>query len=436
MRKPLVFALLFFISINASAQNLPRTDPGSVGVSADRLDRINQVFQRHIDEGRIAGVTTLVARYGQVVHYDAIGNRDAETSDAMKPDSIFRIYSMTKPITSVAAMMLLEQGQFLLTDPVSMYLPELAGVEVLTETRDADTGEVTYSTVPANREITIQDLFRHTSGFVYGVSPSSELDKRYFEAGVLLEATNLQETVEKLGELPLLFQPGTRWNYGVNTDVLARLVEVVSGQRFDTFLKQQIFEPLAMVDTHFELPESKRDRLAQLYTRQSETKLIPDPDSTRSYMGKPGYYSGGAGLMSTAADYWRFCQMLLNGGELDGHRLLSPKSVELMSMDHLGEVPGGFPWAGGSGFGLGFQVILDPGAFGHSVSQGLYSWGGAAGTGFWIDKEEQLIGVFMIQILPHGGLNYSSQYRNLVYQSLETSESYGAPVPLSQDGDY
>ncbi len=425
MRARMLLSLCLCFSFVVSAQELPRVEPGVVGVSAERLGRIENVFQRHIDAGRVAGVTTLIARYGQVVHFDAFGYRDAEAGDAMEPNDIFRIYSMTKPITSVAAMMLLEEGGFLLTDPVSKYLPELADLEVLRPQIDETTGETSYTTEPANRPITIQDLFRHTSGFVYGVSPSTELDKRYLEAGVLLEANNLQETVEKLGKLPLLFQPGSRWNYALNTDVLARLVEVVSGQRFDRFLTDRIFEPLGMVDTHFELPESKQDRLAQLYERASDTELVPDPDSTRSYMGKPGYYSGGAGLLSTAADYWRFCQMLLNGGELNGHRLLSPKSVELMSMDHLSGVPGGFPWASGSGFGLGFQVILDPAAFGHSVSKGNYSWGGAAGTGFWIDKEEQLIGVFMIQILPHDGLNYSSEFRNLVYQALVTSDSFG-----------
>jgi CubicO group peptidase (beta-lactamase class C family) len=291
---------------------------------------------------------------------------------------------------------------------------------------------MSYSTVPAEREIMIQDLLRHTSGFVYGVSESSELDRRYYEAGVLLEAEDLQETVERLADMPLLFHPGSRWNYGLSTDVLSRLVEVVSGKRFDKFLENRIFKPLGMDDTHFELPDSKNDRLAQLYTRESETKLIPSPEITRSYMGKPGYYSGGAGLLSTAADYWRFCQMLLNGGAFNGRRLLSPKSVELMSMDHLGAVPGGFTWAGGSGFGLGFQVILDPGAFGQVVSEGLYSWGGAAGTGFFIDQEEQLIGVFMIQIMPHSGLQYSAEYRNLVYQAIESSASYGAPVALQE----
>jgi len=292
MRYWTTFVLCLAVGFVAVGEDLPRVDPALTGVSADRLDRIEEVFQRHIDAGRVVGITTLVSRMGQIVHYEALGDRDAESGDPMKPDTIFRIYSMTKPITSVAAMMLLEEGKFLLTDSVSNYLPELAGLEVLVPVVDVDTGEVTYSTEGAEREITVQDLFRHTSGFVYGTTRGSELVTRYFDAGVLLEARDLQETVEKLGELPLLFQPGSRWNYGVNTDVLARLVEVVSGQRFDQFLADRVFEPLGMVDTHFELPESKQDRLAQLYTRASATELAPDPNLTRSYMGKPGYYSG------------------------------------------------------------------------------------------------------------------------------------------------
>ena len=336
----------------------------------------------------------------------------------MTPDTIFRIYSMTKPITSVAAMMLFEEGRFLLTDPASRYLPELSNLEVLVEETNAQTGEKTYRTEKARGPITIQDLLRHTSGFAYGAAPSSELDKRYYEGGVLVQAKDLSETVSKLGTLPLAFEAGTKWQYGVNTDVLARLVEVVSGKRFDHFLKERIFEPLGMHDTQFELPADKQERLAQLYAPDGQGGLKPNPGATRSYMGSPGYYSGGAGLLSTAADYWKFCQMLLNGGELDGVRLLSPKTVEFMSSDHLGEVPGGFPWSRGSGFGLGFQVIGDAGAYGQAISEGTYFWGGAAGTGFWIDPKEDLVGVFMVQILPHSGLTYSSQYRSLVYQSI------------------
>ncbi len=409
----LVFAFLLLVSA-AWAQPTPPRAAKNQGLSENRLTRIRAVTEEHIAAGRMAGVVTVIARNGKVPYFKAFGMADMENKVPMAKDTIFRIYSMSKPITSVATMVLFEEGHFLLTDPVEKYLPELANRDYV---EIADGAE---KLVDAKRSITIQDLLRHTSGYTYGLGGDA-YDKRYADAGILLKDKNLAETIDKLEEIPLKHSPGDEWTYGVNTDILARLVEVVSGQTFDEFLQERIFDRLKMSDTGFVVPEEKRSRLAQLYTRGDDGKLFANPDITRSYQGVEGYFSGGAGLYSTAGDYLRFCRMLLNGGALDGQRILSPKSVELMSSDALDDIPADFPWSDGAGFGLGFQVTTDLGATGMLGSVGEYGWGGAAGTRFWIDPKEKMITLYMIQILPHTGLQFSSQFKNLAYQAIEKS---------------
>jgi CubicO group peptidase (beta-lactamase class C family) len=343
----------------------------------------------------------------------------------MRPDAIFRIYSMTKPITSVGVMMLYEEGRFLLNDPVSRYLPELGRMTVGSERTDSDTGKRVLDTAPAQRPIRIRDLLRHTAGFSYGGGPSA-IDRLYREAG-LRRQPSIEDFVKKLGGIPLHFEPGTDWRYGHSTDVLGRLIEVASGMPLDEFFEERIFEPLGMIDTGFFVPEGERDRLAALYTRDARGALrLAPPTAARNYFVNPGLLMGGEGLASTAADYARFCQMILNGGELDGARLLGPKSIELMGRSHTAHLERGSrelelgPGAvyRGTGFGLGFAVVLDTGQSGELGSVGTISWGGAASTRFWIDPAEELFGVFMIQILPDRGVRYGNEVRTLAYQSI------------------
>lgn len=418
--RALVVVFCLLIGWPAGGQELTVVAPDTVGLSPQRLERLRQVLRAHVEEGRIVGVVALIARHGKVAFFESFGLRDRETGTPMPVDAIFRIYSMTKPITSVAVMMLYEEGTFLLTDPVSKYIPGLGKLTVGVEGIDPQTGALTFSTVPAEREMTIQDLLRHTSGLTYGFFGNSAVDKLYVENGVLTEDETIAETVEKLGKLPLKHQPGTNWEYSVSTDVLGRLVEVASGMPLDRFFAERLFQPLGMKDTGFYVEQEKLDRLATLYTPGEEGGLKPDDQTRRpNVTSRPTYLSGGGGLVSTAADYLRFAQMLLNGGDLNGTRLLSRKTVELMTADHLGTMRGPRYLPGpGYGFGLGFAVRQEQGVAGQAGSVGEYWWAGAAGTGFWIDPLEELIGIFMIQIRPALGLPYREQFKNLVYQAI------------------
>jgi CubicO group peptidase (beta-lactamase class C family) len=337
----------------------------------------------------------------------------------MSKDSIFRIYSMTKPITSVAVMMLYEEGHFLLNDPVSKFLPEFKGLEVGVEEVDETTGEKILKTVPTKREVSIRDLLRHTSGLTYGFWGSSLVDKMYLDKKVLTEDETIQDTVAKLGTIPLKHQPGTVWEYGLSTDVLGRLVEVVSGQTFDDFLDERIFAPLRMTNTGFSVSPEDAHRLVTVYEpNETNTAIAPyDPGKTRDYLKKPTYFSGGGGLVSTAADYLRFLQMLLNGGELEGVRILGPETVEMMTTDHIVAIADYSDFSL-YGFGLGFAIGLDRGISGRMYSKGTYSWGGMAHTGFWVDPQEGLIGIFLIQILPESPLPYRDLYIPVVYQAI------------------
>lgn len=405
----------------------PSVPPETVGLSSSRLEHIRTVMNAHVAEGRIPGASALIARRGKIAYQEAFGFADMEARKPMRMDTIHRIYSMTKPITSVAVMMLYEEGKFQLGDPVGKYLPEFAKMQVGVEEKDSQTGKPVLKTVAAKRPITVRDLLRHTAGLTYGVFGDTLVDQEYRKARILGQA-NLAEFVTQLSAIPLQYEPGTRWHYSVSVDVLGRLVEVLSGKSFDQFLKERIFAPLEMHDTSFAVPAGKRERFSKLYTLSKEGKLQPIaicstrqecisgfPNTVPSFLESMGMLSGGGGLTSTSYDYLRFCQMMLNYGQYNGKRLLSRKTVQLMSSDNLGTIPGMGP---GAGFGLGFAVSKAPGEAGMMGSPGEYNWGGAAGTRFWIDPQEELVGIFMIQILPHTGLEYGSQFRVLTYQSI------------------
>jgi CubicO group peptidase (beta-lactamase class C family) len=395
------------------AQDLPRASPEEVGLSSERLERVSQVFQGYADERRLAGASGMVIRHGKVVWEDAWGLRDLAAGDPLEMDDIFRIYSMSKPITSVAVMMLYEEGRFFLDDPVGRYLPELANLPVarLADARGPDS----IPTEPATRPMTIRDLLRHTSGLTYGSFSNTAVDQVYRRVEVLGQTT-LAAMVTELGKIPLAYQPGSRWNYSVSTDVLGRLVEVLSGQPFDVFLRERIFEPLRMTDTGFFVEPSERDRFAELYGHVGQERRL-EVAQGRPYAPDETFFSGGGGLVSTAWDYARFAQMLLNGGELDGARVLSPTTVALMTTDHIRSDGASF-LADGWGFGLGFTVKNQPALDGLPDSVGTHYWFGVAGTSFWIDPAQDLIGIFMIQINPNRDVNFRDQFKRLVYQAV------------------
>jgi len=412
-RYTITFALLALVSVPTSAQLFPVAEPEEVGLSSERLQRIDDVFGSYVEEGRIAGAVGIVLRHGKLVYTGAWGMRDLAAGDPSEVDDIFRIASMTKPITSVAVMILFEEGRFFLDDPVGRYLPELANVRVakLSEATSADD----IPTERARRPMTIRDLLRHTSGLTYGTFSNTVVDSLYRRTRVGGQRTSA-EMVTGLGELPLVYQPGTRWNYSLSTDVLGRLVEVLSGKSLDVFMRERIFEPLDMRDTGFYVPAAERDRFTRSYGHEGpERTLTVGRDG---FEAPPTRFSGGGGLVSTAPDYARFAQMLMNGGELDGARILGRKTVELMTVDHLPEgIPTGF-LRRGWGFGLGLTVKIKAGLDGMPGSVGNYYWMGIRGTSFWVDPEEDLIGVFMIQIRPNRDITFRQQFKRLVYQAV------------------
>ncbi len=430
----------------AFGRELPTTQPSRVGMSSERLQRLTDHMNQAVAQGVMVGGLGMIARNGRIVYRETYGQSDREAAKPMAMDDIFRIYSMSKPMTSVAVMMLYEEGYFFLNDPVARYIPELANLVVATSTADGETVAVsdgtTSSTVGVgdeskegqtrkpSRQPTIRDLLSHTAGFSYGFFGNTEVDKQYRAADLMQAGDTLEQFVTQLGKIPLQYDPGTRWHYSVSVDIQGRLVEVVSGMRFGEFLQKRLFEPLDMVDTSFTVPQEKLDRLAQIYspegteegasaflTPNTSSTLVVSPASVNdSFMAGATFESGGGGLVSTARDYMRFSQMMLNGGELDGVRILSPKTVELMTINHLGDMEMGFGRRG-VGFGLGFAVALDQGRIGELGSVGEYNWGGAAGTRFWIDPEEQLIGIFMVQSIPHR-TRLGSDFKNLTYQAI------------------
>ena len=384
---------------------IPRAVPEEVGMSAARLDRIAPVMQRWVDDGKIPCALTMIAREGRLVHFEKFGMQDVATSKPIEFDTIFRIYSMTKPITSVAVMMLYEEGRFQLNTPVSEFIPAFKDMKVYANHGDA--------IVDAEREVTVKHLLTHTSGLIYGGDWVHPINDRYKEATFF--AGDLEHMANELGNIPLLHQPGDAWNYGMSTDVLGYLVEVVSGMPFAEFLKKRIFEPLGMVDTDFSVPEEKADRYATLYEPTEDGGIQVMENAPVSSGPLSFFHAGGAGLQSTAADYLRFCQMMLNGGELYGVRLLGRKTVELITMNHIPEDWQPL-WRTGSGFGLGFAVVTDV-ADTHALgSLGTYSWGGLASTTFWIDPVEELIAILMTQLI--GDAPFHPQFRVLTYQAI------------------
>lgn len=402
-----------------SAEPATAAGPKSAGFSAERLQRIDARLQDYIDRGEVAGVVGLIARRGKVVYHKSFGYRDAEARAPMTNDVIFRIASMTKPIASVALMMLWEEGRFQLRDPVAKYLPEFAAMEVARPVEPGDSARGPYTTAKATRPITIQHLLTHTAGLANpyrGITRSlyNELRANRKPGGTV------GDYVSKLAKLPLNFQPGEHWEYGPATDVAGHLVEVLSGATLDEFLADRIFGPLGMPDTHFYLPSAKLPRFAALYRPDQEGKieLQETPDGKSRWVRPPHvYFSGAGGLVSTASDYFRFHQMMLNGGELDGVRLLSPRTVRLMTTNHIGGKP---VWLRGAGygFGLGYSVTTDAGLSAMPNGEGTYGWGGAFCTVFWVDPEAELIGILMTQVRPYTHLNIRQDFQTLTYQAL------------------
>lgn len=404
------------------------TEPGEVGLNPERLEHITGFFKsNYLDTGKLPCMATLVSRGGEIAHEDYSGLTAFEGGRPIGPETIFRIYSMTKPITSVAAMMLFEEGALRLDHPVSKYIPEFADTEVW------DGGDLKdFETRKPEREIQIRDLFTHTSGLTYGFLFQHEVDALYRREKIGRPDETLEEFCVWLAGLPLVFSPGERWNYGHSTDVLGRIVEVASGQPLDVFFRERIFGPLGMADTDFFVPPEKIDRLMTCYSKDPMTGEVTVSDeggaASKAYAAQPPLLNAGGGLASTLRDYHRFCLCLLRGGTLDGARLLSPKTLEFMRQNHL---PGGatvrdmgdktFSEArmDGNGFGLGWSVVVDPVELMQPGSMGTYSWGGLANTFFWIDPEEELIAIQATQMIPSGCYPIRPQFQQLVYAALD-----------------
>jgi CubicO group peptidase (beta-lactamase class C family) len=405
------FLLLVLLTGTVVAADLPTAKPESVGMSTQRLGKLKSEMQALVDRNQLPGVVTMVAKDGKIVEFDVAGKRDVESGAPLQKDSIFRIYSMSKPITGVAMMVLFEEGKWQLNDPVSKHIPEFANLKVAKV--NPQNGSVTQ--VAPDHPMTMRELMSHSGGLTYGVFGSTPVDKMYTDANVLDRDATLQAMVDKLAKIPLLLQPGEKWQYSVSVDVQGYLVEKLSGQPFPEFLKQRIFDPLGMKDTAFYVPPEKMNRFVSFYTYDKDRKFVPHP-GVPDFSKPPGAPSGGGGLVSTAMDYMRFCQMLLNGGELDGKRLLSPLSVQLMRSNVL---PANARTMGpGTGFGLDFAVVEDPVAAGGYYGEGTYYWGGYAGTWFWIDPVYKLVVVGMIQHRGDGLPDVRGMSRNLTYQAI------------------
>ncbi len=406
----ILLTLSIVLASSVGAKPFERSSPEEEGMSSVQLQRLSQLASKYVAEGRVPGIVNLVMRNGQIVHFEAVGNRGIDDSSPMQLDDLFRIYSMTKPITSVAAMQLYEQGKFQLSDPVTKFVPELQGLNVLNE-------DGTFS--PVEREITMHQLLMHTAGFSYGFHPYRDPVDKLYVAADLVTSKDLEAFVLKLAELPLRSQPGELYHYSVAVDVIGLVVERLSGLPLDEYIDTNILKPLQMNDTFFEIPSTKRDRFVQNHFINPETGSLinadyaPAPYGYRKGVALSDYFnvsliSGGAGLVSTAMDYARFAEMLRLGGTLDGARILGPKSIAFMTKNHLSEPSMHAAWEQmptpdigrpGFGFGLGFGVVTDAAAIGVLGSDGEYNWGGAAGTIFWVDPTEELVVVSLIQLM-------------------------------------
>ena len=396
------FVILVLSSSTTVAADFSRARPEGLGMSSERLGRLDTVLNSYVEKDQIAGQVLLVLRNGRIVHSLANGMRDIGTGEPMTEDTIFRIASQTKAIVSTAIMILHERGQLDISHPLSRYIPEWENVQVAVPDENGS-----YDLEPAERPITLRHLLTHTGGMSYGTGPASkEWEDANFQGWYFANKTEtIGESIARMASLPLDAHPGTAWIYGYNTDILGAVIEKASGMDLNNFLQQEIFEPLDMSDSHFYLPESKRDRLAVVYQPKQGggIEAIPAIDGMRSqgmYIDGPRIsHSGGAGLLSTAKDYARFLQMTLNGGELDGKRILSRKTIELMTTNHLGELP----FRSGQGFGLGFSIVTDLGERGTLGSVGEYGWGGAYHSTYWVDPLENLVVVYLTQIIPATG---------------------------------
>ena len=430
----------------AALTPLPRVKPETVGFSVDRLKRLDETMQALVDQGQIAGGVTVLGRHGRVVQLKAFGKRSLETGDAMPADALFRIRSETKPVTGVAMLILYQEGKWTLDDPVTKYLPELGNLRVASGVDDQGRPILT----PVSRPPTMRELMTHTAGFAYGLAddPGSVADQAYYKAGVL-QSDSLEHMVQKVAMLPMYAQPGTLWRYSVAADIQGYLVEKLSGQPLPVFMEERIFRPLGMKDTAFWAPPEKLPRLAALYDGDPATgKLIPAVEGPwRDISKPPAAPSGGGGLLSTAGDFARFAQMILNGGQLDGVRILTADSVALMRFNHLpasfqvttngtvgvlrpDQKP--FPFSAGMGYGLDVAVAVEPHLSGAPVGPGTISWGGSAGTWFWIDPTNDLFFIGMIQRLGGVGSGLDATTRTVVYQALEKPPVKEARLGASQ----
>ena len=406
-----LFALLAaFLSFHPIfATEIPHGDPAELGFSTEGLAKIQPAMQALVDSGKFAGVLTLIARKGKIMHFETAGLRDRESNKPMTEDTLFRIYSMTKPVTSVAIMMLYEEGKLKLDDPVSKFIPEFADTKVYT-----GGGTENPILTPLEREITIADLLSHKSGLTYGIFGQTSVDTLYRIANLYASNSNVKYA-QKVAQLPLRFQPGTRWLYSVATDILGSVVEVASGMSLGEFFSQRIFVPLEMVDTSFYVPEEKRDRLATVYGKDDEGNL--EARSLRSNTRRDARESGGGGLVGTARDYLRFSQMLLNGGELYGTRILKPETIQLMTVNHLPEMARyRHRQRKSDGFGYGFSVIVDETETAWEDRNGTYYWSGIAKTHFWIDPQNEMISMVWTQL--RGSGNITRSFQPLVYKAL------------------
>lgn len=418
--------LLPGIGMSREPTALPIVKPEKVGVSTSRLERISDLARRYVEDGKFAGIVTMVSRHGKVIHYDAQGQYGLDNDTPVAADTLFRIFSMTKPVTAVAAMILYEEGKFQMSDPVSKYLPEFRDQKL-------QNGE---ELVDPQSPMTMRQLFTHTAGLTYGWTPDNPVDLLYRDAK-LIESRDSDEFIAKLAQLPLRFEPGTRYHYSFATDVLGVVVERLSGQSLEVFFEERIFNPLAMTDTFFSVPPDKMHRLASVHYwdgEANEIKLVPQ--ETQRNFQEVTFFSGGGGLVSTIGDYMRFCEMLRNGGSYNGARLLGPKTVQFMSSDQLspevravgrGEYPS-LDFFPGQSMAMGFGVITNPGITPAISSKGELSWGGIAGTQFWIDPEEEIIGIAMVQLY-RSPWPLRFDFKVATYQALTevNSGSFGPP---------
>lgn len=430
VKKLFIFSSVLTLLIQASFAQLSAVSPATEGFSSGRLNRIdNQVIQ-WIKEEQLNGATAIILRDGKIVYHKAFGFANIQQHIPMKTDNIFRIASMTKPIISVAAMMLFEEGKFLLTDPISNYIPEFKNAVVLDKYNEKDT---TFTTIPAEREITFRDILSQSSGLGYAQIGTAKANAIYYKyninGGIGTPYSSLKDVITRLAKLPLFMQPGEDFMYGLNTDVLGYLVEVISGMPLDKYLQQKIFEPLGMKDTYFFLPKEKQARLVSLYTQQGSKVPLRIQDSLISLNGtfsrdfpktpNGSYFSGGAGLSSTAYDYALFGQMLLNGGELNGKRLLSPATIKMMSTNQIGDH---LMWGDNNKtrrFGLGFGILTDYAERTMMIPAGSYGWDGMFASHFWVDPENKIVVVFMRNIWPTDHWDYGDRIKPLIYQALK-----------------